>query len=57
MKRGIPPQSDLFLSNEPAEKKIPESERSGVLHLLGELLWTMLEPPSVAPSTEAESDE
>jgi hypothetical protein len=57
MKRGIQQQSDLFVSHEPAETKLPESEHAHVLQLLGELLWTVLEPPSVAPSTEADGDE
>ena len=57
MKRGIQQQSDLFLSNETEEKKLPESERARVLQLLGDLLWTVVAPPSVAPSKVEESDE
>lgn len=57
MPRGIPKQSDLFLSHEPTETKLPESEHAPVLQLLGELLWTVLEPPAVSPSTEADGDE
>jgi hypothetical protein len=45
MKPANPPQRDLFQHREPMESKIPANERSKVRALLGQLLWTVLEPP------------
>lgn len=57
MRPSIKHQSDLFLITEPPEKKVPESERSRVLHLLGDLLWRVFEKQPLTPSREEASDE
>jgi hypothetical protein len=46
MKPANPPQRDLFQHREPMESKISANERSMVRALLGQLLWTVLEPPA-----------
>jgi hypothetical protein len=57
MRPSIKHQSDLFLITEPPEKKVPESERSRVLHLLGDLLWMVFEKQPATPSREEARDE
>ena len=43
MRRRAERQSDLFLIAEPPQRKLPRSERSRIVELLGELLWSVLE--------------
>lgn len=57
MKQTNQPQRDLFPSREPMEHPIPASMRSIILQLLGELLWTALEPAAVARPAEDDGDE
>ena len=57
MKQDSQLQGDLFPSREPMENSIPASARAMVVRLLGELLWTVLEPESEARTAEDARDE
>lgn len=58
MRRNAIRQTDLFFVVEPPEGKIAKGERAHLLHLLGELLWSVLDAASeYATSKEETSDE
>jgi len=50
-------QPDLFLIVAPSESKLPPSDRPRILQLLGELIWSVVEPRRPEMVREETSDE